>query len=358
LSEGEGALGTNALRNDTADMMGRVLELPRQLREAWSLAERGPELLRGATPTRVYVVGMGGSAIGGDFVRAFAETCSPVPVEVVRGYELPAAATGSAFAFFVSYSGDTEETLAAWREAARRDLPRAAVTSGGELARLADAEGRPCLRIPGGAPPRSALGWTSVPVLRALGGILPFGADDVEAAVAAGEEAVRAYGPDAPPDNPLRRWAEAAARGVPFLYAPARPWGAAAVRWSGQLNENAKLLAHVALLPEQNHNEIVGWEAPSPARESAEVALLSGEGVHARVRRRLDALARAIERVGRPVARFEPPGSGLVPRLYAFAVMGDLASLYAAAARGVDPTPVASIDRLKEELGRGAARNL
>jgi glucose/mannose-6-phosphate isomerase len=335
-------------------MMGRVLDLPRQIRDAWVLAGRGPALLRDAGTARVYVVGMGGSAIGGDFVRAFAETCSRVPVEVVRGYELPAAASSTAFAFFVSYSGNTEETLAAWDEAARRGVPRAAITSGGELARRAEADGVPCLRIPGGSPPRAALGWTSIPVFRALADskLLPAGTAAVEEAAVACEETARAWGPDAPAANPLRRWAEAAARGVPIIYAPATPYAAAAARWSGQLNENGKILAHTALLPEQNHNEIVGWEEASPAREAAEVAFLEGEGVHPRVRTRLDVLAGVIERAGRRVTRFQPKGNGLFARLYSFAAMGDLASLYVAAARGVDPTPVANIDRLKEELRR------
>jgi glucose/mannose-6-phosphate isomerase len=347
-------MGTKALRGDASDMMARVLDFPRQLRQAWALAEEGPDLMRGTRPDRVYVVGMGGSAIGGDFVRAVAETCSLVPVEVVRGYELPAAATSSSFAFFVSYSGETEETLAAWDEATRCELPRAVVTSGGELARRAERDGLPCLRIPGGSPPRSALGWTSVPVFRALGaqGLLPFGAGDVDEAAAASEAVIGSAGPDALETNPLRRWAEAAAGRLPIVYAPAARYSAAAVRWAGQLNENGKSLAHVALLPEQNHNEIVGWEEASPARALAEVAFLEDELVHTRVRQRMDILARLIARAGARVTRFLPMGSGLIARLYSFATMGDLASLYVAAARGVDPTPVASIDRLKEELSQ------
>lgn len=358
MREKTGGEGTKAFSTDPSDMMGRVLDFPRQLREAWSLAVRGPQLAPARDPARVYVVGMGGSAIGGDFVRAFAETCSAVSVEVVRGYQLPAAASEGSFAFFVSYSGDTEETLEAWEEAVRRGLPRAAVTSGGELARRAEAHGVPCLLIPGGSPPRAALGWTSVPVFRALAvrGLLPLGDAELEEAAAASEAVIAAFGPDAPESNPVRRWAEAAAGGVPFVYAPATPYGAAAVRWSGQLNENGKILAHVALLPEQNHNEIVGWEAPSPAREAAVVAFLADERVHPRVRRRLDILAGVIERTGRPVTRFEPHGEGLFARMVSFATMGDLASLYAAAARGVDPTPVASIDRLKAGLRSPAGK--
>lgn len=348
------AVGAKARPNDPSDMMGRVLDFPNQLREAWELAGRGPDLMKGARPGRVFVVGMGGSAIGGDFVRAFAETCSPVPVEVVRGYELPAAAGSSSFAFFVSYSGNTEETLAVWEEACRRGVPRACITSGGELAERAAHDGTACLRIPPGSPPRAALGWTSIPVFRALGtaGLLPFAAEDVKDAARAGEEVIVKHGPDAAPDDPLRGWAEACAARLPVIYAPAYRYSAAAVRWSGQMNENGKSLAHVALFPEQNHNEIVGWETPSPVLELAEVAMLADDTVHPRVRKRMEIVASRIERARGRVTRFAPAGAGLVARLYSLAVMGDLASLYLAAARGVDPTPVASIDGLKAELGR------
>jgi len=334
-------------------MAARVAGLPDQLRAAWELAEAGPDLLAGARPSHLYVCGMGGSAIGGDLLRAYASRRASVPVEVVRGYELPRAADARAFALFVSYSGNTEETLGAWDEAAERSLPRAAVTSGGELARRAREAGAPCLLIPSGSPPRAALGWTSVPLFAALAraGLLEFGRRQLEEAAVACEEAVSRHGPGAGASDRLRSWAEACAEGLPVIYAPADPWSACAVRWATQLNENAKSLAHVALFPEQNHNEIVGWEVDSPVHRLAVVALLAGEHAHPRVRLRMELVAERLREAGARTERFEPLGEGLVARLYSLVTLGDLASLHLAAARGVDPTPVASIDRLKAALG-------
>jgi len=333
-------------------MTARVVGFPEQLRAAWTLAAEGPDLLGGARPQRIYVCGMGGSAIGGDFLRAFAETEGRTPVEVVRDYRLPLAAGPESFAFFVSYSGGTEETLSAWEDASRRGVPRAAVTSGGRLAELAAGEGVPCVRIPGGAPPRSALGWTAVPLFAACGrgGLLPVRGEDLEEAAAACEEVIAAHGPGVKED-PLREWAESCADGMAFLYAPASPYGPCALRWQNQINENAKALAHVALLPEQNHNEIVGWESGSAAVRLARVAFLAGEAAPPRVRRRMEIVQEVVRGAGAVTARFEPRGRGLLARLLSLAVMGDLASLHLAAARGVDPTPVASIDRLKAALG-------
>jgi glucose/mannose-6-phosphate isomerase len=118
----------------------------------------------------------------------------------------------------------------------------------------------------------------------------------------------------------------------------------------GQLHENAKTLSHAALLPEQNHNEIVAWERPGAGVAAAVVALLDDPAVHPRVRRRLDLLAQRVVEAGRPVTRFGARGTGLLGRLYSLALLGDLASLHVAAAAGVDPTPVEGIDRLKRDL--------
>jgi glucose/mannose-6-phosphate isomerase len=333
-------------------MTARVVGFPAQLRAAWELAGDGGPLLAGL-PRRVYVVGMGGSAIGGDFVRAYAAAEGKAPVEVVRGYGMPRPADHDSFAFFVSYSGNTEETLSAWEEASARGIPRAVITSGGELLRRAESAGVPRLVIPSGSPPRAALGWTSVPLFRALAaaGVIPVTAEDLEEAASACEEVVAAAGPDAPA-GPVRQWAESLPGRLPVVLAPDAPYGVVATRWACQLNENAKVLAHAALFPEHNHNEIVGWEADSAVRNLVDVAVLTDGDVHPRVARRLDLFESVARDAGRPVTRFAPRGRGLLARLYSLALVGDFASLWLAAALSVDPTPVASIDRLKAELGR------
>jgi glucose/mannose-6-phosphate isomerase len=274
-------------------------------------------------------------------------------VEVVRGYQMPASAGPEDLAYFVSYSGDTEETLSAWDDAIQRNVPCAVVASGGELMSRAIAAGVPALRIPGGSPPRAALGWTAMPVFRSLAerGVFPLTETEVAEAAGAGDDVVTLWGPGGSREGELVRWAEDAVERLPIVYGAERPHRATAMRWVGQLNENGKVLAHAALFPEQNHNEIVGFGDPATAATLAEVALLDDAAVHPRVRRRLDLVAGAVEAAGGHVTRFEPRGEGLLARMFSLAVLGDLASLHVAAARGVDPTPVAPIDRLKRELG-------
>lgn len=333
-------------------MMQRVVSFPDQLRAAFDAARKGPDLLGGVRAGRILVVGMGGSAIGGDFLGAFAAERSTFSLAVVRGYELPESARRDTFAFFVSYSGNTEETLACWEQAERWAIPRACITSGGELAARAEGAGIPVLLLPPGLPPRAALGWTSLPMFWALArrGMLQLEPPEVEEAAGAVSEAITEAGPRADTRNPLRVWAETAACRLPFVYAPAHPFGCVGVRWVSQLNENGKTLAHLALFPEHNHNEVVGLEVASPVHELLHVALLRGDGIHPRVQRRLDLVSDLVQSVGGRVAWFAAKGKGLLARLYSLAILGDLASVYLAGALGVDPTPVANIDRLKKAL--------
>ena len=122
-------------------------------------------------------------------------------------------------------------------------------------------------------------------------------------------------------------------------------------RWVSQINENGKSLAHAALFPEHNHNEIVGWETDSWA-DSVAVTFLDDPTAPAAVRRRLDLVAAEVsKRV--PTFRFEAMGKSTLARLFSLSMVGDLASVALAAASGIDPTPVSSIDRLKNALASG-----
>src|SRR5262249_10883301 len=130
----------------------------------------------------------------------------------------------------------------------------------------------------------------------------------------------------------------------------AGPTIAAARRWKAQLNENAKLAAFVSELPEANHNEICGWE--SGARAGHVAVLLEDEDQHPRERRPFDLTAQAIEAVGGTVVRVEAAGETRAERVLWTVVLGDLVSLAAAEARGVDPLPTEALDRLKASLER------
>lgn len=294
----------------------------------------------------VLVTGMGGSGIAADIAAALARPRMAVPIMAHKGYGLPAWAGPRTLVIAVSYSGNTEETLSAVAEALARGAPVLAICSGGQLAELADTHHFPVARVPGGGQPRHSLGWLVVPLLVALGL-----ADDLDEAVAVLAEIAAASGRTVPSEaNPAKRLGTLlASEAVPVVYGTDGLAAVAALRCVCQLNENAKLHALLGVVPELCHNAVVGWERALAAPRG--VVWLRDAAEQPRDARRADLVAAMLAERAAWQETIRARGRSDLARLASLVAQVDLASVYAAHARGVDPTPVASIDRLKAELG-------
>lgn len=316
----------------------------------WALPARAPALLA--------VGGMGGSAMAAELCASLWADRLPRPMLVVREYRWPACVGPDGLALLSSYSGNTEETLALWREAAARGVPRLAMATGGTLAAWAAADGVPVAPLPPGSPPRAALyaGWVTVThLLHALGWV-----DDPASAWRAAAGALRGHVARwgtacAETDNDAKRLARALLGRRVFVYAASERTGAVATRMRHQLAENAKVLGHSALVPELDHNEIVGWERPGDEWRDVSIVALHDREDAPEVAARLDLTAGYAQARGATIHRFElPPGERLT-RIAGAVLFADYVSLYLALLRGVDPTPIASIDALKRRLADRAA---
>jgi glucose/mannose-6-phosphate isomerase len=194
--------------------------------------------------------------------------------------------------------------------------------------------------------PRAAVVYMVVAALEcaALCGAAPSVRGELEAGEALLGRLVDAWGPDSRDDSPAKALARELQGTIPVVYG-AGPTVAVANRWKKQLNENAKVPAFWAELPEADHNEVCGWER---AREVAAMrsVFLDDPHIDERVRRRYGPTAR----IAQPSSDVQPVGDNLVERVLAGVLLGDLVSVYLAALDGVDPTPVEAIDRLKAEL--------
>jgi len=345
---------------DPRGMAGLVDALPEHIEAALELSESQPWLPPVREPSLAALGGMGGSAIAGDLTAALVADSAPRPFLVVRDYHWPACVDRSALAILSSSSGGTEETLSLAAEAAGRGVPCVAMTSGGALASLAAEQGWPLHRLPGGMPPRAALFHAWVPLTR-LVHRLGWSADPTPAwREAAGllRRRRQELGSGAPePGNPAKRLARAIAGRSVFLYSGPGGPAAVAVRWRQQLNENAKVLAHSAVVPEHNHNEIVGWQVAGPATRSIAVLVLrDGEDSDAATAR-LDLTAEVTARQGAAVHEIRSQGESRLARLASLVQFGDSLSLYLALLGGVDPTDITSIDEFKRRLAsRASAR--
>ena len=340
---------------DPGGMSGHLEGFSDQLREAVRMGRETPLKVSGEGVGSVAVVGMGGSAIGGSMAAGHLAGSLKVPLSVVRGYELPGYVGRSTLVYVSSYSGNTEETLSAYAEARARGARIITSTTGGEVGRIAAQEGHDVVNVPAGYPPRAALGFSLVPLLFVLGrlGLAPDPSGDLEDTIAVVEEGVGRLGLDAPTErNEAKDLAQWFHEHVPVVYGTVPGTSVVASRWCGQLAENSKVVAHTNELPEMNHNEIVGWSGSRPMGGEARVVFLRDKDDHARVARRIEITRDEIASAGAEVREVVSRGATKLGRLMSLVQVGDFVSLYLAVLAGVDPTPVAPIDRLKKALTR------
>ena len=345
---------------DARGMAALVDAIPEHIEAALERGDAAPWVPPVREPSLLAVGGMGGSAIAGELTAALVADTAPRPLLVVRDYRWPACVDRTGLALLCSYSGNTEETLALAAEAVSRGVPCAAMTSGGALASLAAERGWPLHRPPGGMPPRAALFHTWVPLTR-FAGRLAWTGDPTPAWREAAGLLRRRRGElgSAAPEaaNPAKRMARAiAGRSLVVYSGPGGP-AAVATRWRQQLNENAKVLAHSAVVPEHNHNEIAAWQVAGPATKAIAVLVLrDGEDSDAATAR-LDLTAEYAARQGAAVHEIRSQGECRLARLASLVQFGDSLSLYLALLGGVDPTDIASIDEFKRRLAaRASAR--
>ena len=344
---------------DAAGMAARIAAQPEQIEDALARMGAAPWRAIADPPSLLAVGALGGSAIAADLTASLYHDRLPRPLVTVRDDHWPAFVDRDALCLLSSYSGETEETLALYQEAGTRAIPRVAITTGGTLGEWCRRDRVPCAFLPGGAPPRAAIFASWVTMASLLGAIGWTDGDVTAWHEAAGvlRERNLALAPGVPEaENPAKRMARALAGRFVFIYAGVERTGAVALRMRQQLNENAKMPGHSAVVPELNHNEIVGWERPGALAKSVAVLLLRDAEDSAATRARLTLTGEYAARQGAVVYEVASACGQRLARVASLVQFGDYLSLYLALASGVDPTPIASIDEFKRRLADLAGR--
>ena len=328
---------------DSGAQLDAALSLPDFLRDAiWRAGSAGIEPIEASG---LIVCGMGGSAIGGDLAAAALGSRLGKPLDVVRGYGVPAWTPPDRAILCSSYSGNTEETIACYAAAEAVGAQRIVATTGGAIGDAARSDGVPVIGMPAGLQPRAAVGYTFAIAaeVAALVGAGPAIRTEIDSSASHLESARESL---------LALAADVAGRihgSVPLLYGCGLTTPVA-YRWKCQVNENAKLPAFDHSIPELDHNEIVGWTGAEAGAFSA--VLLGDKDQHPRERERFELTAELIADRARDVVRIETEGETRTERLLWAVMLGDLVSLELAAREAVDPTPVDLIEDLKDRLGR------
>ena len=336
-------------RVDQAGMLQEVLAQPLQLGDALWRAQSA-DIRPRDLPGGLVVCGMGGSAIGGDLALAALGDRATRPITVVRGYALESWIPPQTLVLCMSYSGETEETLACFEAAGAAGAERVVLTTGGTLAGLARDEGVPVIGVPAGMQPRAAVVYMMIGALEcaALCAAAPAVHAEIDTATALLEQLIEEWGPGASDDSLGKRVATQLDGTIPVIHGAASTV-APGRRWSTQFNENAKLPAFWSELPEANHNQICGWERGRAMAPFAGV-FLGDPDQHPRVKRRIELMAAEVERAGAPAIQVDARGESRLERVLSLVLLGDLVSVYLAVLAGVDPTPVEALDRFKASL--------
>ena len=335
---------------DVEGFLGVVEQFPGQIPEAWQRAKHASVDPKGPLEG-IAVLGVGGSGISGDVLKAILGADSPLMLHVCRGYELPGWVGYRTLVFAVSYSGETEETLEAFEKAHAAGARIVTVTTGGTLGKLGEMHGCPGVKLETGLQPRAALGSL---VFAMLGICEDLGLAELEPDVQETSELLQRrsgeWGRAVPADRNLaKQIAEELTGCIPVIYGSEGLSGVAAYRWKCQLNECSKVNAYWNEFSELSHNEIMGWTRTQEICPQG-VVVLRHRGEHPRITERIKVTLRLIGDRPRLVREVVAAGRSRAARIMDLIYLGDYVATYLAIVRGVDPRRIDLIDRVKREL--------
>ena len=342
-------------RFDPSNMIGRIGELPQQCLKAWQGAidlALPPDY---ADVDKVIIIGVGGSAIGGDLVRTLAMTQQgKATVLVHRDYNLPQLVDERTLVIASSYSGDTEETLSAFSQALQTTAKKLAITTGGRLKTLCLEKGIPVFTFHYKAEPRVAFGYSFFSLLAFFKklGLITIEPQDVDETVRVLEEIALNLDKSIPLEaNRAKQLAVRLPGRLVTIYG-AGILSKVAFRWKTQLNECSKVWAFAEYFPELNHNSIVGYRYPAWINQKAFVIMLRSALLHPRILIRYEITADLLNDAGVDHEVVEAKGESPLSQMMSAVLLGDYVSYYLALLNEVDPSPVAAIDYIKGRLAR------
>ncbi len=339
---------------DLSNMFKAIYDFPDHLREAKTIGESIILNNKYSKINNIVVAGMGGSAIGGDIARLILQNELKIPMYICRNYKLPNWVDNTSLVICSSYSGNTEESLSAFEDAQNKKAQIIAISTGGELSKKINELGLDLIIIPSGLQPRAALALSFVPMLylfKSLKLIKTKNINDLIKAIDKIKLERELYNKETN-ENPAYLLSKKIYKTLPIIYGQNESLAILAVRWKGQLSENAKMLAYHNELPEMNHNEIVGWENNSRLINKISIIWLKDKSDHARTNMRQVSTKNLINNLAATHEIVSVEGATKVERYLNIIHMGDWVSFWCAILHKTDPTPVIKIDKLKEILSK------
>ena len=338
---------------DISNMLDDLVQYPEQIKKALEIAENA-EIERFIKIDNVIITGMGASAISGDIVGCLFRDRLDVPLVVNRDYDLPKWAKKDTLTIFVSYSGNTEETLSSFKIASQKNCKILCISSGGKLQELCERRDLTHIKIPSGFQPRAATMFILFPLMVFLKRFALLKNDiqsDIDEAIEVAQDFVKSNNKSVSKEsNFSKQIAEKIYGTAPQIYG----WGVyapIATRWRQQFNENSKLIAREAVVSECNHNDIVGWSANPEMSKKFSCILFRDRADESRyMSTRLNFMKTLFEDTASNVVEIHAKGKSRLAKMMYMMYLGDFASCYLAVLRKIDPSPVDVIMELKKRL--------
>jgi glucose/mannose-6-phosphate isomerase len=300
----------------------------------------------------IIITGLGGSAIAGDLIRSFTYDEIKIPVFINRNYSLPNFSDKNTLVIVSSYSGNTEETISAYKEAIANKCRIICLTSGGEIERIARKNKNICIKIPGGLQPRCALGFSFFSLISIFNefGFISNKSKEIKSTIEVIKKGSKVYSDLNTEKSPAIKLAAAIKGKLPIIYSSADILDVVNLRWRGQISENGKILAYGNLYPEMNHNELVGWNLNKNILKNTVVFFLQDKSDNDRVKLRMKITKDIIKNYTSNIISVESTCESKLERIFDLIYLGDWVSYYLAILNGTDPTPVKVIEELKQNL--------
>ncbi|MEM4662856.1 MAG: bifunctional phosphoglucose/phosphomannose isomerase [Candidatus Diapherotrites archaeon] len=329
---------TLAKKYDKKNTISFLRSFPEQCRDALEISSsKNIEPLRG-NYNNIFIQGMGGSGISGAIARDLLKDRCPLGVYVSNSYDLPEFVNEKTLCFFVSYSGNTEETISSFEKAGERLCTNVCISSDGILLKNCNF----CIKVPAGNLPRNMLGYLTVPLLvitERLG--LTKTSFGLESTITFLENELHNA------ERLGRKLAKVLYNKIPVLYA-ADKYSSLVWRVHGQLAENAGVFSHCNVLPEMNHNEIVGFRYFEPKL----VFLFFRDcDENEKMKKRFEFTKKIVSKKSK-VFEIALKGKNPTERLFYGIMVGDFTSYYLALLNKKDPSENENITKLKQILSR------
>jgi len=322
-----------------------INNFPEQIQEAIEIGKKAQFTDVKKQFSNVIICGLGGSGIGATLVNDVLSNDIEIPIIVNKSYSLPAFANENSLVIISSYSGNTEETLISFEQAIKKGCKIVAITSGGEVEKICKTNNFDIVKIPSGHPPRACLGYSSTQVFFALNAFGLINNDFIEqlnstiTLLMTEKENIKKEAKDLTSKLIGK---------TPIIYS-SNNFEAVAIRFRQQINENSKMLCWHHVVPEMNHNELVGWRIKD---DSQAVVFIRNKSDLPRIQERMELNKKIISKCTTNIYEMWSKGNSNLEKSMYLIHLGDWVSLYLSHLREVDTTEVKVIDFLKGELAK------